>query len=132
MRRSLFLAAFLILVAALAGPSGVLARPPVLALEVLKTQKGLTNSPTTDLYEFTLRVTNRGTAPVQFTNNSFVLEDSAGARHRLARAWYRQSLVLQPGESTTVDRLYFEIPKTTRPRALGLVRDRQVLGRVEL
>ena len=108
------------------------AAQPTLRVELLKSQKGLTNSPTHDLYEFTLRVTNQGATPVQFTNNSFVLEDDAGARHRVSRPWYRQALALQPGQSTTVDRLYFEIPKTAKPRTLALVAGRQVLGRVDL
>ncbi len=108
------------------------AAPALVTVEVIKNQKGLTNSPTVDLYEFTLRVTNKSSAAVQFTNNSFILVDSAGTRHRVARPWYRQTLALQPGETATVDRLYFEIPKDTDPKTVALVRGRQVLGNADL
>lgn len=101
-------------------------------LEVLNMERNSTASPEKDLLHFSLRVTNQGKRAVPFTNNRFVLKDSDGQLHLVSRPWYPQGKMLEPGASSELDRVYFEIPKSEKPVELMLMMRRAVLGRARL
>lgn len=99
---------------------------------VLSQEVTSTSSPKNDLVHVKVKLTNRGDTAVVYTNNRFVLTDSAGGSHLVNRGWYAQGDALQPGKSVEIDRIYFEIPKGTRPVELTLMWRRLALGKVKL
>lgn len=99
---------------------------------VLSQEVTSTASPDRDLVRFKVKLSNSGEGPVVHTNNRFVLTDSQGETHLVSRPWYPQGAALNPGESVEVDRIYFEIPKKSRPATLSLMWRRFVLGTVKL
>jgi hypothetical protein len=102
------------------------------AIVVISQDVTETSSPKNDLVHVKVRLTNTGESAIVYTNNRFVLTDSAGGNHLVNRGWYPQGAALQPGESVEIDRVYFEIPKGTKPVELSLMWRRFILGTVKL
>ena len=102
------------------------------ALAVLDQKVTSTASPDKDLVYFKVRITNGGDAPVVYTNNRFLLLDTEGGKHMVSRPWYAQGDSLAPGQSVEVDRVYFEIPKSSHPAELSLMGKLRVLASVKL
>jgi hypothetical protein len=99
---------------------------------VLSQEVGPTSSPHSDLVHFKVKLTNRGDSPVVYGNNRFILRDSEAGHHLVNRGWYPQRDRLDPGESVELDRIYFEIPKGSKPAELVLMWRRFVVGTVKL
>jgi hypothetical protein len=101
-------------------------------IQVLNLSVSPSASLTDDLVHFKLRLTNKGQKPISYTNNRFVLKDSNGQTHLVSRPWYPQGSLLEPGQSVELDRVYFEIPKKSKPAELALMWRRWALGSVKL
>ena len=105
---------------------------PKVSIQVLQQKVSPSASLTDDLVEMKIRITNDGENPIPYTNNRFVLKDSKGGSHLVSRPWYPQGSQLAPGESVEVDRVFFEIPKKTKPAELSLMFRRRQLATVKL
>ena len=102
------------------------------SLVVLSQEVTSTASPENDLVHLKVKLTNTGPSAVTYTNNRFVLKDSEGGSHLVNRPWYPAGAALEPGQSVEIDRVYFEIPKKSKPAELSLMWRRFVLGSVSL
>lgn len=105
---------------------------PKIGLQVLSQKVSPSASLSHDLVQLTVRITNQGENAIPYTNNRFVLKDNQGKTHLVSRPWYPQGSQLAPGESVDVDRVYFEIPKKSKPVELSLMWRRLPLASVNL
>ena len=101
-------------------------------LQVLDVKISSTASQTDDLVELKVKLTNDGKSSLAYTNNRFLLKDSNGGTHTVNRFRFPEGATLQPGESVVLERIFFEIPKKTKPAELSFLFRRSVIGSVEL
>ncbi|MEW6281192.1 MAG: hypothetical protein AB1758_21455 [Candidatus Eremiobacterota bacterium] len=101
-------------------------------LKVLKFTASGTSNPSESLYELSVQVTNAGKDRLAFSNNSFLLVDDSGKRHVVNRGRYPERFDLAPGETATADRIFFTLPRDSKPVAAQLVLLRGVVGEAKL
>lgn len=91
-----------------------------------------TASQTDDLVELKVKLTNNGEKALAYTNNRFLLKDSTGGTHAVNRFRFPESSTLEPGASVVLERIFFEVPKKTKPAELSFLWRRAVIGSVKL
>ena len=101
-------------------------------LQVLDIKISSTASQTDDLVELKVKLTNDSENSLVYTNNRFLLKDSSGGSHAVNRFRFPEGATLEPGGSVVLERIFFEIPKKTRPAELSFLWRRSVLGTVKL
>ena len=101
-------------------------------LQLVDQKRTTTASQTDDLVEFKVKLTNNGDAPVVYTNNRFVLTDSEQNTYTVNRARYPERSNLEPGGSAVVERIFFEIPKKSKPATLSFVVGRKAAASINL
>ena len=101
-------------------------------LQVLDMKVSSTASQTDDLVELKVKLTNDGESSLAYTNNRFLLKDSNGGTHAVNRFRFPEGATLEPGESVVLERIFFEIPKKTKPAELSFLFRRSVIGSVKL
>lgn len=100
-------------------------------LQILKTDKSATSNSSEVMYTLTVKVTNDTDKAGQFSNNNFAAIDSEGRRYTVTRKRFREEVFLKPGESTTVDRIYFVVDAETRLEWLELRKGKKLGGKVK-
>ena len=91
-----------------------------------------TASQTDDLVELKVKLTNDGEKALAYTSNRFLLKDSDGGTHAVNRFRFPEGSTLEPGGSVVLDRIFFEVPKKTKPAELSFLWRRVVIGSVKL
>jgi len=106
--------------------------PGKVTLQVLDMKISSTASQTDDLVELKVKLTNESENSLAYTNNRFLLKDSNGGSHAVNRFRFPEGATLEPRGSVVLERIYFEIPKKTRPAELSFLWRRSVIGSVKL
>lgn len=101
-------------------------------LQVLDVKISSTASQTDDLVELKVKLTNDGENSLAYTNNRFLLKDSNGGSHAVNRFRFPEGATLEPGGSVVLERIFFEIPKKSKPAELSFLFRRSVIGTVKL
>ena len=114
-------------------PASAERRPQqAVTLQVLEQKASTTSSQTHDLLELKVKLTNTGEQALMYSNNRFVLRDSENGTHPVNRFRYPEGSTLEPGGSVVLERIFFEIPKKTKPAELSFLSRRRVLASVKL
>ncbi|MDQ7824103.1 MAG: hypothetical protein RDV48_14980 [Candidatus Eremiobacteraeota bacterium] len=98
------------------------------SLAITSKSSATTSNPSEVMHALSVQFTNNGTSQVQFTSNCLYLLDSAGRKYLPTRKVFAETLFLQPGESKTIDRIYFMTAPDTRVESLTLFRGTVILG----
>lgn len=82
-----------------------------ISMVVIDRQSATTSNPKNVLYTLSLRFTNSGSTPVQFTNNNLALLDTSGKKYFVSRLRFAETVSVSPGGSAECSRVFFEIPR---------------------
>lgn len=85
-----------------------------------------------ELLEYTVQVTNRSSVPIMVTNNRFLLKFASGATKTVNRGRYPTRIQVEPNQSATVERVYFDKEGKDKPVELQFVFRGRTLGSAKL
>lgn len=106
-------------------PLGVSAKRPRypagnVQIAVVKQVLATNPDPGNQLYDFTVKCTNLGDKGVRISNNQFYVVDDLEQSHVVERARYRDQVLLEAGQSVTLERIFIALPRDRKPKVLYL------------
>lgn len=104
------------------GVSAKRARTPTGHVQIAVIKQAVANNPdpSHQLYDFTVKCTNLGNKSLRISNNQFYVMDDRDQSHLVERARYRDQVVLEAGQSATLERIYIALPRDRKPKFLHL------------
>jgi hypothetical protein len=98
-------------------------------LQVTSKDAAGSSNPNEAVYTVAVNVVNKGSVPLQFSNNQFALIATSGKRYLVTRGRFPESVFIKPGESARCDRIFFTTPKGEKIDSIILFAKGRVLGK---
>ncbi len=105
--------------------------PPSISMVITDRQSAATSSPNNLLYTVSLRFTNNGSSPVQFTNNNIALLDNSGRKYFVSRLKFAETVIISAGGSAECSRVFFEVPRDAKVSEAILLLQGKIVARTK-